>query len=457
MSWLDEGASTAAGGAQNQEVSTLIAPPETTPVQEPVQQTATSALPARQPVRGQLPAPPLQPRTGAPTAASGVPALDTKDGFEWVLRQLAMEGVSDVHFIGGGVAWMVRFGRPVKTTLDVPNEVVVAWAEAFAGHRGGGRELLDGPSGNLEVMSVVGPVGARLRLRMAFRRQATGVALTVRIVPEKPPRLTDAVFHRGPVPQALVDLALHSPAGLILFCGPTGSGKTTVTAALLAEVNNTQNKHIYTIEDPIEFIHESTMSVITQREIGVHADSFAGALRAAMRARPDIILIGELLDLDTVRVAVEAANKGHLVFATSHASSAEEAVSSLVSQFPGSEQNQVATALSQALKAVMVQRLVPAVDGQLVPARELLLNSVPVAAKIRGMTFSAISQALRPTDGMWAFEDDLAMLWAQGQIDEATAFSFCNSFEEMTRKLDYARGHREETASGANRGANRGS
>lgn len=447
MSWLDEGSATPAAPSP-----APAAMPETIQAQKPAQETTPPPVPAPQPPAEQLPVPAAQPRTEAPAAPSAELALGTKGGFERVLRQLAIEGVSDVHFIGGGAAWMVQFGRPVKTTLDVPNDVVAAWADAFGSSRGGAQELSEGASGNLEVMSVVGPVGAQLRLRMAFRRQATGFALTVRIVPEKPPRLTDAVFHSSQVPAALVDLTLNSPAGLILFCGPTGSGKTTVTAALLAEVNNTQNKHIYTIEDPIEFIHESVMSVITQREIGVHADSFAGALRAAMRARPNIILIGELLDLDTVRVAVEAANKGHLVFATSHASSAEEAVSSLVSQFPGSEQNQVATALSQALKAVMVQRLVPTVNGHVIPARELLLNTVPIAAKIRELNFTGVSQGLRPKEGMWIFEDDLAMLWAQGKIDEATAFSFCNNQTEMKVKLDYAKAHREEMASGANRG-----
>jgi pilus retraction protein PilT len=368
-----------------------------------------------------------------------------------MMRALSVDGVSDIHFIGGGTAWPVRYGRPVKSTIATSNDDILEWAEVFAHRRGGANELMNGVAGSVECMAVIGPSGAQTRLRMAFRRQATGYGLTLRIVPELPPRLTDAVFFKNPVPKVLIDMTLNSPAGLILFCGPTGSGKTTLNAALLAEVNATQHKHIYTIEDPIEFIQESKMSIITQREVGDHASSFPRALKDSLRSRPNIILVGELLDLETVRVAIEAANKGHLVFATSHASSASEAVSSLVSQFPGDEQNQVATALSQALKAVIVQRLIPTTDNKLVPARELLLNTVPIASKIREMAFASITQALKPTEGMWTFEDELAMLWAQGQILEDTAYKFCNDRQSMQGKLDYAEAHKQEVADAVNR------
>jgi pilus retraction protein PilT len=375
-------------------------------------------------------------------------AAEVVDRFAGMLRVLMIDGVSDIHFAGGDAVWPVQYGRPTRSTFAVSNQDIVVWAELFGKKRGGGKELVDGDSGSLECMAQISVGGHLIRLRMTYRRQAAGLAMTLRIVPEKPPRLTDAVFHRNPVPRALADLTLNTPAGLILFCGPTGSGKTTMNAALLSEVNHTQNKHIYTVEDPIEFTHESKMSIVSQREIGDHADSFPRALRTSLRARPNIILVGELLDLETVRVAIEAANKGHLVFATSHAGSAEEAVSSLVSQFPGSEQNQIATALAQALKAICVQRLVPTVDGKIVPARELLLNNVAVSSKIRERNFSQITQALKPTDNMWSFEDDLAFLWARGDIDEVSAMKYANDRKVLGDKLRHAQANRQAVAAG---------
>lgn len=381
-----------------------------------------------------------------------IPAYDAADvvaKFSGMLRVLSVDGVSDIHFAGGDAAWPVQYGRPTKSSFPVTNEDIMIWADVFGKKRGGGKELVDGVAGALECMAQIVVGGQTIRLRMTYRRQAAGLAMTLRIVPEKPPRLTDSVFHRNPIPRALIDITLNTPAGLILFCGPTGSGKTTMNAALLAEVNHTQNKHIYTVEDPIEFTHESVMSIVSQREIGEHADTFPHALKTSLRSRPNIILVGELLDLETVRVAIEAANKGHLVFATSHASSAEEAVSSLVSQFPGSEQNQIATALSQALKAVCVQRLVPTIDSKIVPARELMLNTIAIQSKIRDANYSQITQALKPTENMWCFEDDLVFLWARGDIEESMAYKFSNDRKVLADKLKFAMANREQAASGA--------
>ena len=399
------------------------------------------------------------PPTGqTPVQHQGPPAVDVeaaKRHFQEVLQRLALTGVSDIHFEGSRFAWPVVFGTPKRSNVTVSNGDIFSWAEAYGKSKGGGQALVVGEAGTIECMGVVELAGRKVRLRMTFRRQEQGLGLSLRIVPEKPPRLTDAVFRDNPIPQALVTITLTSPAGLILFCGPTGSGKTTMNAALLAEVNATQEKHIYTVEDPIEFVHTSDKSLITQREIGQHADTFPHALKTSLRSRPNLILVGELLDLETVRVAIEAANKGHLVFATSHASSAAEAASSLVSQFPGGEQNQVATALSQALRAIVVQRLVPMKDKRVVPARELLINSVAIAAKIRDANYSSLPQMLKLTDGMWTFEDDLAALWAQDRITEDTARRFCNDVESLEAKLAYAAKHRQEVAQLQNRAARR--
>jgi twitching motility protein PilT len=398
------------------------------------------------------PSPVVAQPAAAPRAAADGVAVQSKAevvaGFTKLMNELATEGVSDVHFVGGSTAWPVKYGRPVNSNVSITDRDLLNWAEAFAKSKGGAAELQSGKRGSVECMAIIGPVGAQSRLRMAFRRQSTGYGMSLRIVSETPPALTDKVFHYNPVPQVLVDMTLNFPSGLILFCGPTGSGKTTMNAALINEVNQQQNKHIYTIEDPIEFIHKSFMSIVTQREVGEHTQAFALALKDSLRSRPNIILVGELLDLETVRVAVEAANKGHLVFATSHASSAEEAISSLVSQFPGSEQNQVSTAVAQALKAVVVQRLVPTKDGRIVPARELLLNNIAVSSKIREQTYNQITQLMNPRDGMYRFEDDLVWLWALGYIDEETCYKYCNDTPTMEGKLAYAKSNMDDVALG---------
>ena len=429
--------------------STLTAPPEV-PAAPVIHRAAPE--PAATPTAPVFTPSATPPETSRDSAERRAPDVDaTTREFDAIIRGFATDGVSDIHFVGDDFAWPVKFGRPVKSNVSTPNNKILDWADVFAERRGGGAELEHGEQGSVETMAVIGPVGAQMRLRMTFRRQISGYGLTVRVVPEKPPRLNDAVFHENPVPPALVDLTLNSPAGLILFCGPTGSGKTTMNAGLLAEVNETQNRHIYTVEDPIEFVHASKMSMVTQREIGAHAHDFASALRTSLRSRPDVILVGELLDLETVRVAIEAANKGHLVFATSHASSAAEAVSSLVSQFPGAEQNQIATALSQALTAVVVQRLVPTLSNRLVPARELLLNTISISAKIRDGQYSALTQTLKLREGMYPFEDDLAMLWARGLISVEMAYKYTNDRKELAEKLRYAEENKDVVARGENR------
>ena len=378
--------------------------------------------------------------TDVPIPLSPAPAPGAiAASFEAMLHNVDSEGVSDVHLVGGGVLWTVKFGKVVKWDTPISDAQILALADHFGAWTGGADALLTNANGSLACMAVVGVPGAQYRLRMAFRRQITGLAMTARFVPETPPRLSDAIFHLNPVPARLVDIALTAPAGLVLVCGPTSSGKSTALAAILAEVNHSQSKHIYTVEDPIEFVHDSRMSLVSQREVGTHTDSFAHALNDSLRSNPDIILVGELRGRETVRVAIEAANKGHLVFATSHAGSAEEAVSSLVSQFPGDEQSQVSTALSQALKAVVVQRLVPTRDDKLIPAREFLLNTIAIASKIQHKTVQGLTQSLRQTDGMWTIEDDLTRLWADGMIDETAASNFCNDRDAMKTKLDYAK------------------
>lgn len=405
----------------------------TVPAPEPV---ASGAAPGVATTAGPTePTPPSQPgplttvKTGEIKRFSDAQLEAARVKFEHIIGVAAGMGVSDIHIVGDSPLRVQKSGSIL--TIDaiyVANEELLMFVEMYGKARGGAHELEHGRKGTVECMTQVGDV----RLRMTFVREVHGYGCTSRIVPGDPPSIHGTVFEDNPIPERLVDITLNTRGGgLIIAEGPTGSGKTTLIAALLREVNDNLARHIYTIEDPIEFLHRSNKSLVTQREVGEHAESIPGALRTSLRYKPHIILVGELLDLETVKGAIEAANKGHLIFATSHASSAEEGVSALVNQFPGSEQKQIQVALSQALKAVVVQRLIPRIGGGLVPARELLLNTIPVALKIREGSFQQLSQAMKPTDNMFKFENDLARLIHEGLVDVEDAKQFANDRKEL--------------------------
>ncbi|HET9423900.1 MAG TPA: PilT/PilU family type 4a pilus ATPase, partial [Gemmatimonadaceae bacterium] len=171
--------------------------------------------------------------------------------------------------------------------------------------------------------------------------------------------------------------------GLVLVTGPTGSGKSTTIAALLDLVNETRTDHVITIEDPIEFVHRGKKALISQRQVGEHTASFKSALRAALREDPDVVLIGEMRDLETVAIALETAETGHLVFATLHTSTAASTIDRIIDQFPADQQAQIRVMFADSLKAIIAQTLCRRVDGGRVAAREILFNTPPIANLIR--------------------------------------------------------------------------
>lgn len=225
--------------------------------------------------------------------------------------------------------------------------------------------------------------------------------------------------------------------GLVLVTGPTGSGKSTTLAAMIDLVNRTRRDHIITIEDPIEFTHASLGCVVTQREVGEHTDSFKTALRAALREDPDVMLIGELRDLETVAIAIETAETGHLVFATLHTTTAASTVDRIIDQFPAGQQNQIRTMLAGSLRAVISQTLCRRVDGGRVAAREVLFNSPAIANLIReGKVFQI--QTLMQTSkrlGMATLNDALLELVTAGEIDPWEAHSHATDKEALLAAL----------------------
>jgi twitching motility protein PilT len=200
--------------------------------------------------------------------------------------------------------------------------------------------------------------------------------------------------------------------GLVVVTGPTGSGKSTTLAALVDLINRTRTDHIITIEDPIEFVHASKKCLVTQRQVGLHTKSFKAALRAALREDPDIILVGEMRDLETISIAIETAETGHLVFGTLHTTTAASTIDRIIDQFPADRQAQVRVMLSESLRGVIAQTLCKKIGGGRVAAREILLSIPAVSNLIReGKTFQipSIMQTNRKT-GMVTLNDALIEL-----------------------------------------------
>lgn len=255
-------------------------------------------------------------------------------------------------------------------------------------------------------------VGSGQRLRANLFQQRQGMSLALRVIASRCPTLAAL---RLP---ASVPALLTQQDGLILITGATGSGKSTTLASMVDALNQQSARHIITLEDPIEFIHQSHQSLIQQRQIGQHCSSFQQGLRAALREDPDVILLGELRDLETIRLALTAAETGHLVLATLHTRSAAQAVDRLIDVFPAEQKNLVRSQLAASLKAVIAQRLVTAKTGGRVGLYEVLINTPAIANLIREGKTHQIGGLLQTglQSGMQTFEQSLLQRQQQGLV-----------------------------------------
>jgi twitching motility protein PilT len=215
------------------------------------------------------------------------------------------------------------------------------------------------------------------RFRCNFYMDRKGMGGVFRVIPSK-----ILTAEEMGISKEILQLC-HLPKGLVLVTGPTGSGKSTTLSALVDYVNRNRTDHIITIEDPLEFVHENKRCLINQRQVGEHTETFKDALRAALREDPDIVLVGEMRDLETVAIAIETAETGHLVFGTLHTSSAPSTVDRIIDQFPADRQQQIRVMLSESLKGVISQMLCKKIGGGRVPVLEVLIGTPPVANLIR--------------------------------------------------------------------------
>jgi twitching motility protein PilT len=259
---------------------------------------------------------------------------------------------------------------------------------------------------------------ARFRVNVYFQRESLGAAF--RMIPAELKTLEDLGL-----PTQLHELS-KKPRGLVLVTGPTGSGKSTTLAAVVDEINRTRDDHIMTIEDPIEFLHRHKRCIVNQREIGPDATSFAEALRGALRQDPDVILLGEMRDLETISTAITAAETGHLVFATLHTQDAPSTIDRLIDVFPAAQQEQIRVQLAATIQGIVTQTLLPTVDGKgRVAALEILLPDDAVRNLIRQAKVEQIYSVMQTNTGrgMQTLEQALVDLVTRGIITQEVAMS----------------------------------
>ncbi len=265
------------------------------------------------------------------------------------------------------------------------------------------------------------------RFRANVFMQRKGLGAVFRVIPEKiktPQELN--------LPPALLNM-IDCDKGLVLVTGPTGSGKSTTLAALIHHINMTRDAHLITVEDPIEFVHQNIKSLINQREVGVHTKSFANALKSALREDPDIMLVGELRDLETIALALTAAETGHLVFGTLHTNSAPKTIDRIIDVFPEGQQSQIRTMLAESLRGVIAQTLFAKADGTgRVAAYEIMFGTKAIGNLIRENKIHQISSQMQMGGkmGMVTFEKYLEDLLKKGLVHRADVNSFLGKESE---------------------------
>ena len=270
------------------------------------------------------------------------------------------------------------------------------------------------------------------RYRANFFRQNRGISAVFREIPQR----ISTVEELG-LPIMLRELALL-PKGLVLVTGPTGSGKSTTLAALVDYANTKRRDHIITIEDPIEFVHQSKSCLVNQREIGRDSRSFGTALRSALREDPDIILVGEMRDLETISLALEAAETGHLLLSSLHTVGAAKTIDRIIDTFPASQQQQVRVQLSMVLRAVVSQRLVPTVDGTQTPVFEVMAVNPAIQNMIRdGKTFQIdnVIYGGAASQAMLSMDNELIRLAKEGRITRETAQLYAVNPDMLRKRL----------------------
>ena len=371
---------------------------------------------------------PVGATVGSPVAAppsSGAPLpLHVDD----LLRYAVRVGASDLHLTASMPPTFRLHGalRPMEEVGRIDNETLRNLIYGILTQSQ--REQFEAEH-ELDTSHEIAGVG-RFRVNVCLQRGTVAVAL--RPIPSEVPELTTLGL-----PDAVATFA-HLRRGLVLVTGPTGSGKSTTLAALIDIINRTRPVHVVTVEDPIEFIHDHKHSIVTQREVGEDTASFAEALRRALRQDPDVILVGEMRDLETIATALTAAETGHVVFATLHTQDAPSTIDRVIDVFPANQQEQIRIQLASCLAGVVTQQLVPTEDGNgRLVAAEVLVCTPAVQNLIRGAKTHQIYSLMQTgaQHGMQTMDQSLAHLVRQRAVSEGVALDRCRSAEDFRNHL----------------------
>ena len=344
-----------------------------------------------------------------------------------LLELTVKEGASDLHLTVGISPIIKVNGKLVRLEHEIlrPEDT-----EAYA------REILQDAYEKYDAIGEYDTsysIHGKGRFRVNIYKQRNSTALAIRVISLDMPTLDSLGY-----PETLKDIC-NLKRGLVLVTGPTGSGKSTTLAALINEINSNRESHIITIEDPIEFLHKHNKSIVNQREIGKDTLSYERALKAALREDPDVILIGEMRDLETISTAITAAETGHLVFSTLHTIGAAKTIDRIVDVFPPHQQEQIKIQLASVLQTLISQQLVETVDGDRNAALEIMVATPAIKNLIREGKTHQIESSIQTGSkyGMRTMDMELANLYREGIITQETAMNSAIDREILSRLLMY--------------------
>jgi len=346
---------------------------------------------------------------------------------KFYLNGLIQHGGSDLHLKSSATFRGRINGEVVKLSDEILSHAdgIQLAKEVLKGRF---QELVDNKSVDFTFK-----LNEKFRFRGNMFFQTEGVSAVFRVIPVEIPTMLDLNL-----PETIKKLC-HLKRGLVLVTGPTGSGKSTTLASIINQINIDQKKHIITIEDPVEFVYKDQNSLVNQRAIGQDASDFSTALRAALREDPDVILVGEMRDMETIETAMHAAETGHLVLSTLHTVDAKDTINRIIGMFPGNEQNKIRMSLAATLQGVLSQRLVKTVDGKRAAAIEILLKNARIESLIADSRDNEITEAIsegKDIYGMQTFDQALLDLCKQDKISKKEALLNATNKSDLTMKLD---------------------
>jgi len=349
--------------------------------------------------------------------------------FKQLLKNAVKAKASDI-FIVSGLPMSYKVGGNIEKndkTILKPEDTEKVIREAYAMAEREPVRLIESGDDDFSIS-----IAGLSRFRISAYKQRGTMAAVIRIVPFDIP-----LYSELNIPEDVMSIS-EKTKGLVLVTGPAGGGKSTTLACIINRVNSTRNGHIITLEEPIEYLHRNDKSIISQREVRADTEGYVPALRAALRQSPDVILVGEMRDYETISTAMTAAETGHLVISTLHSVGAANTIDRIIDVFPPNQQPQIRVQLSQLLQSVVSQKLIPAVDGTLVPAFEIMHCNNAIRNMIRESKIHQIDTVINASaasDGMISMDNSILRLYKSGIITRENALAFAEYPDLMERKL----------------------